>query len=507
MSMSMTMSSRMQGSWSLLLVPGLVALALWLLLFWDSLLLAAHTWYVSEIFSHGFFILPGVIYLIWRERKQLAFAALRPSYGVLALLLPILTLGVFGIAGGIQVFAQFSAFASLSLAVWLCVGHRVARQLWFPLLFLLFSVPVGEELVPALQHLTAVLAIEMLSWTSLPIYHSGLYIEIPQGKFVVAEACSGIRFFIGSLVFGAIYSHLTYRAFWRKCAFMLLAATVPILANAVRVFGIVLIGYFSDMEHATGADHLIYGWVFFAIVLVLLVLLGERFKDGPTLDHAAVFDQAAWHRSVPLMVRPLWLIALLLLTMNIWAQLIAARTADASLDFNEAALRAHFRIIETPDWQPEFKGASAIFKAQLDTATVRGVDVFMVLYASTREGSELISSQNLWYHEKQWSPVRQATTQAQVEGESWPIQVSVVQAPNGLYRSIAHVYVLPQGVFASAIKTKLAQTLEVVGGDAGAGAVIALSVRHRHDDFATVSEQLAQAFAQHGATLKQGIPW
>src|SRR5690606_11146581 len=48
-------------------------------------------------------------------------------------------------------------------------------------------------------------------------------------------------------------------------------------------FTIVLIGHYVDMEYASGADHLIYGWVFFAIVLFLLILIGETFRE----KHAA----------------------------------------------------------------------------------------------------------------------------------------------------------------------------------------------------------------------------
>src|SRR5690606_30986738 len=84
---------------------GLLAVLLWGWLFREALALAVHTWYVSEIFSHGFFILPGVLYLIWRERRSLDYRALQPDHRVLLLLVPVLGLGLFGIAGGIQVFA------------------------------------------------------------------------------------------------------------------------------------------------------------------------------------------------------------------------------------------------------------------------------------------------------------------------------------------------------------------------------------------------------------------
>jgi hypothetical protein len=64
---------------------------------------------------------------------------------------------------------------------------------------------------------------------------------------------------------------------------MLLAVTVPLLANGLRALGIVLWGQLRGSAEAGAADHLIYGWVFFSIVILLLVLAGLPFReDRPT---------------------------------------------------------------------------------------------------------------------------------------------------------------------------------------------------------------------------------
>lgn len=486
--------------------PLCFAVLLWLGLYWETLWITIHIWSVSEIFSHGFFVLPGVLYLVWRERRALFYDRIRPDYRLLLVVLPVLLLGVFGRIGGIQIFAQFSAFAFLPLAAWMLLGHRVARQLWFPLLFMLFAIPVGEELVPTLQVLTARLAMEMLSWTSLPIYQSGLYIEIPQGKFVVAEACSGIRFFIGSLVFGAIYSHLSYRVFWRKCAFMVLAAVVPIVANAVRVFGIVLIGYYSDMEYATGADHLIYGWVFFAIVLVVLVLLGELFKQKTEIEeiHGDDADHAPF---IARMRRPLWMVVACLLVANVWAWSIEVRDAHSEQGIDDSALTAVASPQAVTDWQPEFKGAAQTYRGQLLALSGgQRVDVLLAYAPEDREGRELVSSQNNWYRKDKWHFANEMTTETTLDAETLPVRVLTIQASNNIYRSIAYVYVLPAGYFNSPIRAKLAQTLDRVLGGSGEGAVVALSIRHRDADFDARAQELAELLSTNASRLQAALP-
>src|SRR3546814_9514120 len=70
------------------------------------------------------------------------------------------------------------------------MGWAVVRQMVFPICFLFFAVPMGEEVVPFLQTTTAEIAVFLLRATGVPTFHSGLLIEIPSGSFVVADVCS-----------------------------------------------------------------------------------------------------------------------------------------------------------------------------------------------------------------------------------------------------------------------------------------------------------------------------
>jgi exosortase len=74
-----------------------------------------------------------------------------------------------------------------------------------PLLYLFFLVPSGEFLVPKLQEFTASLAIGGLQIVGVPVYSDGIFIQIPEGAFVVAEACAGLRFLVASIAYGAIF--------------------------------------------------------------------------------------------------------------------------------------------------------------------------------------------------------------------------------------------------------------------------------------------------------------
>src|SRR5437868_623376 len=80
------------------------------------------------------------------------------------------------------------------------LGGAVFRALLFPLFFLIFLVPVGEELVPRLQDITATIAVRGVQLANVPVFLDGRLISTPTGDFLVAEACAGLRYLTACIV-------------------------------------------------------------------------------------------------------------------------------------------------------------------------------------------------------------------------------------------------------------------------------------------------------------------
>ena len=95
----------------------------------------------------------------------------------------------------------------------------------------------------------------------------------------MVEACSGLRYLIASFTLGTLYAYLTYRSLARRLVFIALSLIVPIVANGIRAYLIVMTGHLSDMQLAVGVDHLIYGWVFFGFVMLLLFWIGSFWRE------------------------------------------------------------------------------------------------------------------------------------------------------------------------------------------------------------------------------------
>ena len=206
--------------------------------------------------------MPCSLYFIYQKRHQLAVIEFKPTFIPLIALLGAIFIQLFALVGDIKILMHIATFTSLPLLIWLLIGHKAAKCIVFPLFFLVFCIPIGDQLIPHLQEITTDIAVPLLELTNVPIYRNGLYLDIPEGRFLVAEACSGISFLISSIVFGFLYAYISFNSLKKRLIFIVISVAIPIIANALRVYGIILTGHLSDMQYAVGADHLIYGGVF-----------------------------------------------------------------------------------------------------------------------------------------------------------------------------------------------------------------------------------------------------
>jgi exosortase A len=459
------------------LKPALICLLLivaaWVLVFWQGVTTAVDIWLISDIFNHCLFVLPGVVYLVYLKRFELDVADVKPNYFVLILCVGSLLLYAIGLAGDVQLFMHVATFTFLPLSIWAFIGNRLAYKILFPLVFILFCIPIGEELIPALQEVTADLSMVMLGWSGIPVYRSGLYIEIPQGQFLVAEACSGISFFIASIVIGSLYAYLNMQSVKRRIVFMAISILFPIIANAIRVFGIIITGYLTDMEHAVGADHLIYGWIFFSLVIVCLLGIGELIREKQITTKVS---QAVTTPSLVFSVKSCYQssssIIVLMLLFLIWFTSInnqlnetaTDHTLSVSLLAEQEASAARY----TSAWKPEFNIPYQEFQFLRQLSGVP-VDVYLVWYPKGH--GELISSLNRLYPEKAWT-LESKSVYPLENGQN--MGLSTIVNPRGK-RLLSYWYVIDGKVFTNNRMAKLYEIYRILIGSYMGSGLVAIS--------------------------------
>jgi exosortase A len=354
-------------------------------------------WWTNETYAHGLVVLPVSLWLVWRSRAQLAALPLRPAkWAIAALGLAGFAwlLGALGDAVGVQ---QAAVISMIVLAIVATAGMDVTRVLAFPLLFLYFAVPFGDFMLPYLMELTADITISALRVVGVPVYREGLHFSIPSGRWSVVEACSGIRYLIASLMVGVLFAQLTYRSWRRKLAFIALAAVVPLVANGLRAFMIVMIGHLSDNKLAVGVDHLIYGWVFFGVVMLLMFWLGSLLRDGPlalrraddALSAPATLPRR--HRSA---VAAIAAVAIALLPWPLLSAWLERGNGGQPPTIVELPVSGKWLLADVPwGWRPHYQNAAATLSQGFSDGEAR-VGVVVAYYVGQKQGAEMISWDN-----------------------------------------------------------------------------------------------------------------
>lgn len=429
---TMADSSPLQPS---LLAAGLCFLAL-LLLFHETTWSMISIWMRSDTFAHGFIILPISLWLMWDKRNILQQIAPRPVPWVSLLVLPVGLAWLVGSLVDVLVVQQLALVSMLIVGVWAIIGHELARALAFPLLFLFFSVPMGEALLPSMMDFTASSTVWLIQQTGIPVYREGLYFSLPSGNWSVVEACSGVRYLIASITLGFLFAYLNYRSFWRRFAFVLASAIVPVFANTLRAFFIVMLGHFSDMTVAVGVDHLIYGWIFFGIVIMLMFWVGSFFRDDGVPLYGSSKKPGANQPAPSSNMQSVAVVFLVLTLCAIWpltARMIAGTSDTGSfslMDFPVGTGEWKETKESAITWEPDTRASGNVSAGYVsDEGSLR----LYIQYAG-KEGpvEEVIgSSHRFVVRRSPWRILSRNVTPVQMKGRLVNVDEASINGPGG----------------------------------------------------------------------------
>lgn len=422
-------------------LAALLLAAVWLalgLLYADTVATMVGIWYRSETFAHAFLVPPISAWLVWRQRAQLTRLSPRPQ--------PWLLLGLVVAAAGwlladlvkVNSVSQLAWMSMLVISVPAVLGLSVAWTILFPLLFLFFAVPVGEFMLPYMMEWTADFTVAALRVTGVPVYREGLQFVIPSGSWSVIEACSGVRYLIASLMVGTLFAYLNYRSMKRRLVFILASLLVPIVANWLRAYMIVMLGHLSGNTIAVGVDHLLYGWVFFGLVVMLMFFVGGRWSEPNAQGSNAASQRLdgvhAW-RPAPIIATALAAIAALAMPSLVYTVLDAGVAPSGELSLSlPAQLSPQWRRAEPGGiyFKPQFVNPSA--EVNLRFAGTQGeVGAYLAYYRGQAPGRKLVSSVNVLVStsDKSWNRVSSGSRIVQVGSNTVPWRTALILGKPG----------------------------------------------------------------------------
>jgi exosortase len=264
--------------------------------YWPTWVSLATVWEREPDYSHGWFVIPIALYLLWSTKQSMPAAKIGIHVGGLILVLSLVALRVFGR------WAYFDFVDGITLPltvigfVWVLFGSAWARWSLPALMFLFFMIPlpfrIENELSRPLQWIATNLSTYTLQLLGRPAIPEGTTILLGDQTLEVERACSGLRIFFGVFALAYATAFLAKRVWWERVILIGAAIPIALIANATRI---VLTGLFYEWLDGEKARQLVHDWAGYFMIGVAASLFGltllylrHLVPDGESVDRAAL---------------------------------------------------------------------------------------------------------------------------------------------------------------------------------------------------------------------------
>lgn len=298
-------------------LPFLWATALSLLLFAPTWWRLAQQWLQFEqILAHGlptFLLYLGLVVAHPPKGPENGWGSSPvkrwPWLGFLVLLVVTGAWALFELVN-IDILAFLALPASVGALVWVLLGFKALWRFIPYLIVLSLSLPFWGDLVSPLLSMASWVVGNLVAQIGMTALIEGYSITLPYGRLVIIDGCSGIRYFAISILLASTIAILNdYR--WRGWLLALsIGMALGLIANWVRITGLVIIGYQTEMQSSLMDDHEFYGWVIYAaICLPALYFAPVKKRDEDTLKTCFTINKKGYAAIV---------VALLIGPMLVW---------------------------------------------------------------------------------------------------------------------------------------------------------------------------------------------
>ncbi|MGQ9576758.1 MAG: exosortase/archaeosortase family protein [Thermoguttaceae bacterium] len=271
--------------------------------YWPTLVEMVRTWNHEPDYSHGFLVGPLAVFFLWANRDRFPGWGARPGWPGLALIGASIGVRWAGAWYYLDPLDGWSIPLWVAGVVYLCCGFRVFRWAMPAVAFLWFMVPlpfrVERWVSLPLQTVATRLSCFLLQTLGQPAFAQGHTIQMGEHRLEIAQACSGLRIFMGVVALAFAYVILVRRPWWEKAFLIVCAVPIALLVNAGRIVGTGLLYQYVSTDAGKRFSHDAAGWVM--IVLAAGLFAGVLWYLGRLVQEVEVVDVASLlrHRREP----------------------------------------------------------------------------------------------------------------------------------------------------------------------------------------------------------------
>ncbi len=230
-------------------------------------------------YSPGPFVPLVSAYVVWLKRETIRKIQKGSSLWGIPVIACAMVLHYIGQRGDWQRFSIIAFVIMLLGMTMYMAGKKMAKELMFPILFLIFMVPLdfldGAVGVP-LRIFASKWAGFMLDMLGFRIIREGTEIDmVGIFKFDVAAPCSGLKSLVSLSALTVAFAYLTQKKYWKRIVLIVCAFPIAIVANVFRIIMLGLIATAFGAETAMGIFHSFSGFFLFTFALLTMTGIGR----------------------------------------------------------------------------------------------------------------------------------------------------------------------------------------------------------------------------------------
>ncbi|RZU98352.1 EpsI family protein [Spiribacter vilamensis] len=449
-------------------------------------------------YNHSFLVFPMAAWLAWVMLSRVPVTRVAPS-----------VVGIVGLALSLGIYALFEALdftLGMQMAVPLVVfaavagllGLSVAAVMMVPVGFLYFTVPVWDLSTGILQDISTAMVSALLRLSDVTAHIDLYYITIPSGTFEIEKGCAGLQYVIVGLILTVFYAMVWLQRWRTRILLVAVAVVFTMIANWIRIYTLILIGHWSQMQHyLIQVSHDEYGWLVFIVAMAPVLWLARRLETREPETAMPRAENPPARASVKAFVVAGGVVAALTAAPALTDAGPEAPPTPRDISAITAPGGEWHESAATPAWSPQFHAPHMQARSAFRAPGENQVDVYIARYLGKQPDSKLLASRNELA--PNWRTLRSEMHEIGIGNDRRAVRAMHLES-RGDQRLLWSWYVIGGYSTGEAVRAKMLEIPALLGGRRD-GAVIAVSAACE-GDCDNAKRSMTGFFETHGQQIE-----
>jgi len=255
---------------------------LFLILYFPTFIWMWERWMAKDsYYGHGILVPFISGFIAWQIFKNKKSAIEKDNPSNLGIAFIALGLATHLISAWMRVYfsSGFSMLFTISGLILYLKGRQTLKTLIFPILFLIFMLPLPLVAVANISFKMKILAANISTFLvnkiGIPAKVSGSMIYMRHSNLMVEDPCSGLRSLISLLALGSLFSHYLKASHLRKVVLLIASVPLALMSNITRITFLCFVSEVYGPEHAEGLVHDTAGMMVFVLAFLGMLVVSK----------------------------------------------------------------------------------------------------------------------------------------------------------------------------------------------------------------------------------------